>query len=130
MWFTCGLKRQSPCLLASNSTVIVRERSTCVLRAARTAFSSRAVTMLMPVTSQILRYSGISAHPKPNISTLMMTSLRRIVLLSWLDAPAGSWLIVRSPSAAQHPAARNDAGKEHENDRRQYQRSATILAPL
>jgi hypothetical protein len=51
-----GLNSQGPRALASNSTVMVRDRSTCVLAAAvdppGTCFSPSA-RMLMPVSSQM-----------------------------------------------------------------------------
>jgi hypothetical protein len=59
-----GLNSQIPRALASNSTVIVRERSTCVLAACVAlpgTWRSESDSTLMPSALQIERYTGTSA---------------------------------------------------------------------
>ncbi len=61
-----GLKSHGPRALASNSTVMVRDRSTCVLRAVSPPAqpaerSSAKVSTFTPSASQIERYIGTSA---------------------------------------------------------------------
>ncbi|MCY1378095.1 hypothetical protein D9M69_657010 [compost metagenome] len=68
---SAGLKsHRPPRTLESNSTLIVRVMSTCVLSGTRTflaplappgTWSSESARMLMPVISQIARYIGTSA---------------------------------------------------------------------
>ena len=68
---SAGLKSQRPPrTLESNSTLMVRVMSTCVLSGTRTFLpplappgtsSSESARMLMPVISQMARYSGTSA---------------------------------------------------------------------
>ncbi|MCY1237221.1 hypothetical protein D9M72_499080 [compost metagenome] len=60
MLFFTGRKAKGPRALESNSTVTVRLLSTCVFFT-EPPCSSRVVTTLMPVMSQIFLYSGTSA---------------------------------------------------------------------
>ena len=60
MLFLTGRKRNGPWLFESNSTVIVRDLSTCEFRSAPPS-SSRVFNTLMLVSSQIFLYSGTIA---------------------------------------------------------------------
>src|SRR3954465_9686794 len=114
-----GLKSHSPRALASNTTVIVRLKSTWLLAAAvdvpGTCFSPSA-RMLMPVSSQMCLYSGISAYPKANMPAATTASLRTIFRFSPRNAI----------SAAQEHHLGDEAQEEHERDRRQDQRQAHV----
>ena len=64
MELTAGLKSNKPRELASNSTVMLRDRSTCVLALRLPApdiTRSLIANTLMPSASQMLRYIGTKA---------------------------------------------------------------------
>src|SRR5882724_4494576 len=89
---TAGLNSHGPAALASNSTEIVRERSTC-------EFNGRALELpgtwlseidstLIPKAVQIDLYIGTSAYPNPNINsatTASLRTMRRLSPSSWVE---------------------------------------------
>jgi len=94
--FCSGLKPSGPRAFASNSIEIVRLMSTCVFLASR-AVASRCTRLLMPVTSQIARYIGTNANPKPNIRSATTASLNSIGRLKERSAPAGGCVDIELP---------------------------------
>src|SRR6478735_559232 len=117
-----GLKSHSPWALASNTTVMVRLKSTWLFAAAAdppgTCFSPSA-RMLMPVSSQMCLYSGISAYPKANMPAATTASLRTIFRFSPRKAI----------SASQEHELGDETEEEHERDRGQDQAQSHVGLP-